>query len=174
MQRRHGEVTEARTRGDARRYAARAGTYRLGDPQLRPAATSRTGSSSHGRPTARSWPWPSYVEGSTPGSTTWSARWVSHGISKSQVSELAEVARTRTVSAFRSRPLDVGYPTPTLRPARLTQKVREGGRNRQRGRGGGHRGERGRAPARSSARPVTTEDGAGWTAFLRPGLVARG
>ena len=93
------------------------------------------------------------------------------GISKSQVSELAK-SLDETVTAFRNRPLDAG-PYTYLWVDALTQKVREGGRivnvavviasgvNAD-----GHREILG-------VDLITTEDGAGWTAFLR-GLVARG
>ncbi len=93
------------------------------------------------------------------------------GISKSQVSELAG-SLDEVVSAFRSRPLDAG-PYSYVWLDALTQKVREGGRivnvavvvatgvNAD-----GHREILG-------LDLITTEDGAGWTAFLR-GLVARG
>jgi len=93
------------------------------------------------------------------------------GISKSQVSELAKSLDTM-VSAFRNRPLD-GGPYSYVWLDALTQKVREGGRivnvavivatgvNAD-----GHREILG-------VDLITTEDGAGWTAFLR-GLVARG
>ena len=93
------------------------------------------------------------------------------GISKSQVSELAKSLDTM-VSAFRNRPLD-GGPYSYVWLDALTQKVREGGRivnvavivatgvNAD-----GHREILG-------IDLITTEDGAGWTAFLR-GLVARG
>lgn len=92
-------------------------------------------------------------------------------MSKSQVSELAK-SLDGEVEAFRSRPLDAGPYTYVALDA-LTQKVREGGRivnvavviatgvN-----GDGHREILG-------LDVITTEDGAGWTAFLR-GLVARG
>jgi transposase-like protein len=92
-------------------------------------------------------------------------------LSKSQVSRLAgeldEVA-----AQFRNRPLDAGPYTYVWMDA-LTQKVREGGRivnvavviavgvNRD-----GHREILGLGA-------ITSEDGAGWLAFLR-GLVARG
>ena len=93
------------------------------------------------------------------------------GISKSQVSELAK-SLDETVTAFRNRPLDAG-PYTYIWVDALTQKVREGGRivnvavvvatgvNAD-----GHREILG-------VDLITTEDGAGWTAFLR-GLVARG
>ena len=93
------------------------------------------------------------------------------GISKSQVSELAK-SLDEVVTAFRNRPLDAGPYTYVWVDA-LTQKVREGGRivnvavvvatgvNAD-----GHREILG-------LDLITTEDGAGWTAFLR-GLVARG
>jgi putative transposase len=93
------------------------------------------------------------------------------GISKSQVSELAKSLDTM-VAAFRNRPLDAG-PYSYIWLDALTQKVREGGRivnvavvvatgvNAD-----GHREILG-------IDLITTEDGAGWTAFLR-GLVARG
>lgn len=93
------------------------------------------------------------------------------GISKSQVSLLAK-SLDEKVAEFRNRPLDAGPYTYVFLDA-LTQKVREGGRivnvavvvatgvNTD-----GHREILG-------LDLVTTEDGAGWTAFLR-GLVARG
>ena len=93
------------------------------------------------------------------------------GISKSQVSELAKSLDV-IVEAFRTRPLDAGPYTYVWVDA-LTQKVREGGRivnvacviatgvNVE-----GHREVFG-------VDVFTTEDGAGWTAFLRS-LVARG
>jgi transposase-like protein len=93
------------------------------------------------------------------------------GISKSQVSELCK-SLDEMVEAFRNRPLDQGPYTFVWMDA-LTQKVREGGRivnvaavvatavNTE-----GHREILG-------IDLITTEDGAGWTAFLR-GLVARG
>ena len=93
------------------------------------------------------------------------------GISKSQVSVLAKTLDAE-VEAFRNRPLDAGPYTYVLVDA-LTQRVREEGRivnvacvlatgvNAD-----GHREVLG-------VDVFTTEDGAGWTAFLR-GLVARG
>ena len=93
------------------------------------------------------------------------------GISKSQVSRMAAELDAE-VAAFRSRPLDGGPYTYVSLDA-MTQKVREGGRivnvavviavgiNAE-----GHREVLG-------FDVVTTEDGAGWLAFLR-GLVARG
>lgn len=92
-------------------------------------------------------------------------------LSKSQVSELAK-SLDETVSAFRNRPLD-GSPYAYVWVDALTQRCREGGRivnvavviatgvNAD-----GHREVLGMDV-------ITTEDGAGWTAFLR-GLVARG
>ncbi len=93
------------------------------------------------------------------------------GISKSQVSELAR-SLDEEVAAFRSRPLD-GAPYTYLWLDALALRVREGGRIAQ--------------PAAVIATAVnadgyreilgldlvTSEDGAGWTAFLRD-LVARG
>ncbi len=93
------------------------------------------------------------------------------GMKKSQVSELCK-SLDEMVSAFRSRPLDAGPYTYVWMDA-LCVKVREGGRivnvaaviasgvNAD-----GHRELLG-------LDLITTEDGAGWTAFLR-GLVARG
>ena len=93
------------------------------------------------------------------------------GMSRSQVSRLAK-ALDATVEAFRSRPLDAGPYTYVWLDA-LTQKVREGGRivnvacviatgvNAN-----GNREVLG-------LEVITTEDGAGWLAFLRS-LVARG
>jgi len=93
------------------------------------------------------------------------------GISRTQVSRMAKATR-EMVEAFRNRPLTSG-PYTYLWLDALTQKVREGGRvvnvvcviaiavNSD-----GHREVLG-------VDLVTTEDGGGWTAFLR-GLVARG
>ena len=93
------------------------------------------------------------------------------GISRSQVSRMA-AELDEQVAAFRNRPLDAGPYTYVFLDA-LTQRVREGGRivnvacvvavgvNAD-----GHREVLG-------LDVITTEDGAGWTAFLR-GLVARG
>ena len=93
------------------------------------------------------------------------------GMSKSQVSELAKNLDVK-VAEFRNRPLDAGPYTYVWLDA-LFHKVREGGRvvsvatviatgvNAD-----GHREILG-------LDVFTTEDGAGWTAFLR-GLVARG
>jgi putative transposase len=92
-------------------------------------------------------------------------------LSKSQVSRMA-TDLDADVAAFRSRPLDGGPYTYVSLDA-MTQKVREGGRivnvavviavgvNAE-----GHREVLG-------FDVITTEDGAGWLAFLR-GLVARG
>jgi transposase-like protein len=92
-------------------------------------------------------------------------------LSKSQVSRMAKELDAE-VAAFRSRPLDGGPYTYVSLDA-MTQKVREGGRivnvavviavgvNAE-----GHREVLG-------FDVITTEDGAGWFAFLR-GLVARG
>jgi len=92
-------------------------------------------------------------------------------LSKSQVSRMAGEL-DEMVTQFRNRPLDAGPYTYVWMDA-LTQKVREGGRiinvavviavgvNRD-----GHREILG-------LDVITTEDGAGWLAFLR-GLVARG
>ena len=93
------------------------------------------------------------------------------GLSKSQVSRMAKELDAE-VAAFRNRPLDGGPYTYVSMDA-MTQKVREGGRivnvavviavgvNAE-----GHREVLG-------FDVITTEDGAGWLAFLR-GLVARG
>jgi putative transposase len=93
------------------------------------------------------------------------------GISKSQVSELAK-SLDEIVAAFRNRPLD-GGPYSYVWLDALTQKVREGGRIVNVAvvvatgvSADGHREILG-------LDLITTEDGAGWTAFLR-GLVARG
>ena len=92
-------------------------------------------------------------------------------LSKSQVSRMA-AELDEMVTQFRNRPLDAGPYTYVWMDA-LSQKVREGGRiinvavviavgvNRD-----GHREILG-------LDVITTEDGAGWLAFLR-GLVARG
>jgi transposase-like protein len=93
------------------------------------------------------------------------------GISKSQVSSLAK-SLDETVAAFRSRPLD-GSPYTYLWVDALTMRVREGGRIAQPSaviatavNADGHREILG-------LDLFTSEDGAGWTAFLRD-LVARG
>jgi transposase-like protein len=93
------------------------------------------------------------------------------GISRSQVSELAK-SLDEGVEAFRSRPLD-GPPYAYLWLDALTMRVREGGRIMNLAAvvatavsGDGHREILG-------LDLVTSEDGAGWTAFLRT-LVARG
>jgi putative transposase len=93
------------------------------------------------------------------------------GISKSQVSELAKTLDA-TVEGWRSRPLDASPYTYVWVDA-LTQKVREGGRivnvavvHAVGVNADGHRETLG-------IDVITTEDGAGWTAFLRS-LVARG
>ncbi len=93
------------------------------------------------------------------------------GISKSQVSELAK-SLDEGVEAFRSRPLDAGPYTYVWLDA-LSMKVREGGRIVNLAAvvatsvaADGHREILG-------LDLVTSEDGAGWTAFLRT-LVARG
>jgi putative transposase len=113
-----------------------------------------------------------YVEGV-------STRWVDdlvramgiEGISKSQVSELAK-HRDAKVAEFRNRPLDAGPYTYVWLDA-LFHKVREGGRVASVAtviatgvNADGHREVLG-------VDCFTTEDGTGWTAFLR-GLVARG
>jgi transposase-like protein len=93
------------------------------------------------------------------------------GISKSQVSRMAKVLDTE-VEQFRNRPLDAGPYTYVWMDA-LTQKVREGGRVVQVAvviaNGVNADGQR----EILGLDVVTTEDGAGWLAFLRS-LVARG
>ncbi len=92
-------------------------------------------------------------------------------LSKSRVSEMAKELDT-TVEAFRTRPLDRG-PYTYLWLDALTQKVREGGRIVN------VACVVATAVSAEGTREIldldlhTTEDGAGWTAFLR-GLVARG
>jgi len=93
------------------------------------------------------------------------------GISKSQVSELAK-SLDETVEAFRSRPLDAGPYTFVWMDA-LVLKCREAGRIANVAaviasgvNADGHREILG-------LDVLTSEDGAGWTAFLRS-LVARG
>lgn len=93
------------------------------------------------------------------------------GISKSRVSEMA-TELDEMVAAFRDRPLDAGPYTYVWIDA-LTQKVREAGRIRNVAalvatgvNASGYREILG-------LDVVTSEDGAGWTAFVR-GLVARG
>jgi putative transposase len=93
------------------------------------------------------------------------------GISKSQVSTMAKELDSM-VEAFRSRPLEAG-PYTYLWLDALTQKVREGGRvvNVAVVIATGVNNEGRRESLGFDV--ITTEDGAGWTAFLRS-LVARG
>jgi putative transposase len=93
------------------------------------------------------------------------------GISKSQVSVMAKELDA-TVEAFRSRPLEAGPYTYVWLDA-VTQKVREGGRvvNVAVVVATGVNNEGRRESLGFDV--ITTEDGAGWTAFLRS-LVARG
>ena len=93
------------------------------------------------------------------------------GISRSQVSRLAKTLDA-TVEAFRSRPLDAGPYTYVWVDA-LTQKVREGGRivNVACVVATGVNANGSREVLGLDV--ITTEDGAGWLAFLRS-LVARG
>jgi transposase-like protein len=92
-------------------------------------------------------------------------------LSKSQVSRMAK-ALDAEVTAFRGRPLDGGPYTYVSLDA-LTQKVREGGRivNVAVVIAVGVNAEGNREVLGFDV--ITTEDGAGWLAFLR-GLVARG
>ena len=92
------------------------------------------------------------------------------GISKSEVSRLA-ASLDEVVEAYRGRPLSDAYPFLSLDA--LHVKVREGGRIR--GVAAVHAVGVSADGRRESLGLdlVTTEDGAGWTAFLR-GLVARG
>ena len=91
--------------------------------------------------------------------------------SKSQVSELARPL-DEGVTAFRNRPLDGGPSTDIWLDA-LTQKCREGRRivNVATVVATGVKGDGQREILGLDV--ITTEDGAGWTAFVR-GLVARG
>ena len=93
------------------------------------------------------------------------------GISKSQVSELAK-SLDEVVEGWRSRPLDAG-PYAYVWVDAVTQKVREGGRivNVAVVHAVGVNAEGRRETLGMDV--ITTEDGAGWTAFLRS-LVARG
>jgi transposase-like protein len=93
------------------------------------------------------------------------------GISRSQVSAMAKELDT-IVEAFRSRPLDAGPYTYVWLDA-LLLKVREGGRvvNVATVIATGVNNEGKRESLGFDV--ITTEDGAGWTAFLRS-LVARG
>jgi transposase-like protein len=93
------------------------------------------------------------------------------GISKSQVSQMARSLDAQ-VEAFRSRPLDAG-PYSYLWLDALTQKVREGGRivNVAVVVATGVNANGNREVLGMDV--ITTEDGAGWLAFLRS-LVARG
>ena len=93
------------------------------------------------------------------------------GISRSQVSRLAKNLDA-TVEAFRSRPLDAGPYTYVWLDA-LTQKVRDGGRivNVACVIATGVNANGSREVLGLDV--ITTEDGAGWLAFLRS-LVARG
>lgn len=92
-------------------------------------------------------------------------------LSKSQVSDMAR-SLDATVEAFRSRPLDAGPYTYVWVDA-LVQRVREDGRVQNvavvLATGVNAEGKR----EVLGVDVITTEDGAGWTAFLR-GLVARG
>ncbi len=92
-------------------------------------------------------------------------------LSKSQVSKMA-AERDELVASFRSRPLD-GGPYTFVRLDALTQKVREGGRTVNVhcliATGVNADGQR----EILGLEVVSSEDGAGWLAFLR-GLVARG
>ena len=92
-------------------------------------------------------------------------------LSKSQVPRMAKELDVE-VTAFRNRPLDAGPDTYVSFDA-LTQKVREGGRivNVAVVIGVGVNAEGHREVLGFDV--ITTEDGAGWLAFLR-GLVARG
>jgi len=93
------------------------------------------------------------------------------GISKSQVSELAK-SLDEVVEGWRSRPLDAG-PYAYIWVDAVTQKVREGGRivNVAVVHAVGVNAEGRRETLGMDV--ITSEDGAGWTAFLRS-LVARG
>jgi putative transposase len=93
------------------------------------------------------------------------------GISKSQVSELAKTL-DEVVEGWRNRPLDAG-PYTYIWVDAVTQKVREGGRivNVAVVHAVGVNAEGRRETLGMDV--ITTEDGAGWTAFLRS-LVARG
>jgi putative transposase len=92
-------------------------------------------------------------------------------LSKSQVSEMAR-SLDAMVEAFRNRPLDAG-PYTYLWVDALVQRVREDGRVQNvavvLATGVNAEGKR----EVLGVDVITTEDGAGWTAFLR-GLVARG
>lgn len=92
-------------------------------------------------------------------------------MSKSQVSELAK-SLDEIVDGWRNRPLDAG-PYPYVWMDALAMKVREGGRivNVAVVHAVGVNAEGYRETLGIDV--ITTEDGAGWTAFLR-GLVARG
>jgi putative transposase len=92
------------------------------------------------------------------------------GISKSEVSRLA-ASLDEIVDAFRNRPLEGVYPFLSLDA--LVVKVREGGRiaNVAAVHAVGVSADGRRESL--GLELITTEDGAGWTAFLR-GLVARG
>jgi putative transposase len=94
------------------------------------------------------------------------------GISKSKVSELAK-SLDETVEGWRNRPLNKEGPFTYVWIDALTQKVREGGRivNVAVVHAVGVNAEGKRETLGIDV--VTSEDGAGWTAFLRS-LVARG
>ena len=175
----YGEVTTDRvnSRNGYRRreWDTRAGTVELAIPKLRtgvvlPGRSWSTGAVPSGR-------WPRWW----PRRTCWASRpggWrsspppsASSGLSKSQVSAMA-AELDELVDGFRNRPLDAGPYTFCWIDA-LTQKVREGGRtvnvhcliatgvNAE-----GYREILG-------IDVTSSEDGAGWLAFLR-GLAARG
>ena len=168
------EPREQPQRPPERRWDTRAGTINLDDPQApQGQLPARRCSSPAGGPSRR---WSGGLPGLRRGVST---RRVDDlvrsmgidGMSKSQVSELAKNLDEQ-VAEFRNRPLDAGPYTYVWLDA-LFHKVREGGRvvsvatvvatgvNAE-----GHREILG-------VDVFTTEDGAGWTAFLR-GLVARG
>ena len=117
-------------------------------------------------------PWDVYVEGVSTRRVDDIVKAMGiEGISKSQVSAMAKEL-DGLVEAFRSRPLDAGPYTYIWLDA-LTQKVREGGRvvNVAVVIATGVNNEGRRESLGFDV--ITTEDGAGWTAFLRS-LVARG
>ena len=173
-QRRAGELAQRLSR--ARRWDTRAGTIDLAIPKLRtgqllPRLADRAPPPGRAGPRGRRRPVLRRRGLDPPGRRRRAAPWASRG-SRSPRSQSWPSPSTSAVAAFRNRPLDAGPYTYVWLDA-LTQKVREGGRivnvavviatgvNAD-----GHREILG-------LDLITTEDGAGWTAFLR-GLVARG
>ena len=95
------------------------------------------------------------------------------GIERLSKSQVLGMAKTSTQRSRPSEPAPRPGPLHLRLARRHGQKVREDGRIRQRGRGHRHRRQRRGHREVLGMDVITTEDGAGWLAFLR-GLVARG